>query len=166
MHPDDLKFVQEHLDSAIKGIKPYNVDHRIIRKDGKEIWVHAQGQLLYDSSGEASVLLGTVIDITERKNLEETLLQTQHSLSVNTDMILWLGSDAKIQYANDAAAKITEYSHEELLNMTVLDLDPNLTKERWNGFWKTFREEGSTIFETTLKSKSGIIYDFWDRILH
>ena len=62
VHPDDLEFVQEHLDMAIKGVKRYNIDHRKLRRDGSVIWVHAQADLVRDKDGNPQRMMGTIVD--------------------------------------------------------------------------------------------------------
>jgi PAS domain S-box-containing protein len=73
VHPDDMVFVNENLGLAIQGIKEYNIDHRIIRPDGKIIWLNARGELYKDENEKPVRLLGTIMDITERKLAEEEI---------------------------------------------------------------------------------------------
>ena len=72
-HPEDKSFINENLELAIKGIKAYNIDHRIIRTDGTIRWLNARGELTRDVSGNPVRLLGTILDITESKLAEEKL---------------------------------------------------------------------------------------------
>ncbi len=71
VHPDDLEIVQLSLKNAVAGIAKHSIDHRIVRPDGKVIWVHTQTELERDEDGNPQTLFGTVIDITERKQAEE-----------------------------------------------------------------------------------------------
>lgn len=80
VHPDDKEFVKENIDKALKGIKKYDIDHRNLRPDGKVIWVHAQGELMHDAEGNPETLLGTVVDITDRKNAEEEKEKLQQKI--------------------------------------------------------------------------------------
>ena len=64
VHPDDLEFVRQRLERAIRGAQDYDIDHRVLRPDGEVIWVHAQAELIRDLHGEPEALLGTVVDIT------------------------------------------------------------------------------------------------------
>ena len=73
VHPDDRDFVQERLKLAIQGAEPYDMDHRIVRIDGQVIWVHAQAEIARDAEGNAGTLLGTIVDITDRKRSEQRL---------------------------------------------------------------------------------------------
>jgi hypothetical protein len=81
VHPDDREFVNRNLDMAIQGIRAYNIDHRIVRPDGKVIWVHARADLERDSEGIATALIGTVVDITERKKVEEEARSQRDALA-------------------------------------------------------------------------------------
>ena len=77
VHPDDREFAQESLDLAIGGVRPYSIDHRNVRPDGTVIWLHAQGELTRDADGNPDRLLGTVVDITERKQLEQQIVHLE-----------------------------------------------------------------------------------------
>jgi PAS domain S-box-containing protein len=81
IHPDDHEFVKENLDLAIQGVRDYDIDHRMVRPDGKIIWVHARGDLEWDKGGRPTTLLGTVLDITERKMAEEEMRIQQDALA-------------------------------------------------------------------------------------
>jgi PAS domain S-box-containing protein len=92
VHPDDLAFVEKDLNLAIKGVKDYDIAHRILRPDGKIIWVNVQGELALDAGGNPKTLLGTVIDITKRKQAELALLENQERMMLaldGTDQGLW-----------------------------------------------------------------------------
>jgi len=77
VHPDDREFVNENLNMAIQGVVEYDIDHRMVRPDGKVIWVHARADMERDSEGIPTSLMGTVVDITERKLVEEKLLKSE-----------------------------------------------------------------------------------------
>src|SRR4029453_16532593 len=55
----------------------YSIDHRIVRPDGTIRWVHAQADLIRDAAGKPIRIIGTIQDITERRQLEEQLRQAQ-----------------------------------------------------------------------------------------
>ncbi|MGM0633088.1 MAG: sensor domain-containing diguanylate cyclase [Pseudomonadota bacterium] len=68
VHPDDMKAVQ-HKTRSGRQIGSYDIQHRIVRPDGAVRWVHSLADWhRSDSNGE--ILLGTIRDITEQKELE------------------------------------------------------------------------------------------------
>jgi PAS domain S-box-containing protein len=71
VHPDDREFVKREFQETTSGKKPeFNLEHRIIRKDGVARWIHVRGRSHWDSKIKKFVLTGAVIDITEKKELE------------------------------------------------------------------------------------------------
>ncbi len=65
VHSDDAQFVRTNFVTALKGGPSYNIQHRIVRRDGTIIWVKAQAELTLDSDGNPEALLGTLLDVTE-----------------------------------------------------------------------------------------------------
>lgn len=66
-HPEDKAEVWEVVERAIESGEPYVVEHRIIRLDGQIRWIQGSGMSFKDDSGKVSILMGTVMDITEKK---------------------------------------------------------------------------------------------------
>jgi two-component system, cell cycle sensor histidine kinase and response regulator CckA len=73
VHPDDLGLINQRVEQALNEDNDYSLDVRMIRKDGTEWIMHAQGEVYRDKDGEAIRFIGTQQDITERKKLEEEL---------------------------------------------------------------------------------------------
>ncbi len=71
VHPDDRASVDRAWGAALTGA-PYDIDHRIVA-GGTVKWVRERAQLEFDRQGSLTGALGTVQDITERKQLEEQL---------------------------------------------------------------------------------------------
>lgn len=77
VHPEDRASVTEAIEASINGTQAYEVDHRIVRPDGTVRWVHEQADVVRDSTGKATQLIGIVQDITGQKQLEDRLRQSQ-----------------------------------------------------------------------------------------
>jgi two-component sensor histidine kinase len=74
IHPDDREPLQTAIAEAIQGVKPYQIEYRLYRYDnGEERTVHAEGKVVKDEQGQPRFLIGTVQDITERKQFEAQL---------------------------------------------------------------------------------------------
>ena len=74
IHPDDRPAFDEALQHAIADRQSYRLDLRLLCADGSEKHVHAQGTPICEpGSDEVVRILGTILDITERKRLEESL---------------------------------------------------------------------------------------------
>ena len=77
IYPEDLEYVQENLNMALRGEKTFDIDHRIVLPDGQIKWVYTQGELICKPKGKAKTLIGTVVDITDRKEIESRLLEEE-----------------------------------------------------------------------------------------
>jgi diguanylate cyclase (GGDEF)-like protein/PAS domain S-box-containing protein len=73
VHPDDNALLLTAIDEAVNEGKPYDFEHRVVRPDGEQRWVHRRAEVLRAPDGEALRVVGTVYDITDRKALEERL---------------------------------------------------------------------------------------------
>ncbi len=80
VHPDDRQFVINAVDAALYHNKPYSIDHRIVLPDGTNRVVHEQAEITFDDNGKPIRMIGTVQDITERKQVEEALQQSEAQL--------------------------------------------------------------------------------------
>ena len=56
---------------------PYEIVHRIVRPDGAVRWVFERADILSAANGQPIRMVGTVQDITDRRQLEEQLRQSQ-----------------------------------------------------------------------------------------
>ncbi len=77
VHPDDRKRVRESLNYALHTGGTFSVEHRIAKLDGVVRHVHTKGRVSRDDRGVPVHMVGTVADITERKNLERQLVEAQ-----------------------------------------------------------------------------------------
>jgi len=86
---------------------------------------------------------------------EQALRLTQFSVDNAGDAIFWLCPDGRFAYANATACKNLGYAQEELLSMTVHDIDPNFPAEVWPQHWEELKRRGSFTFESLHRSKEG-----------
>ncbi|HEX2959593.1 MAG TPA: PAS domain S-box protein [Chitinispirillaceae bacterium] len=82
-NPDDVKNVTFQLQAHINGSKPlYDCEFRIKHKNGNLVWVHDRGKIIKrDAANNPQVLYGVRTEITDRKEMEEDLLNTIEQLS-------------------------------------------------------------------------------------
>jgi two-component system, cell cycle sensor histidine kinase and response regulator CckA len=77
VHDEDRDGVRRAAEAATASDAPYDVEHRIVRADGSVRWVQEKADVLRDASGRATRMVGTVQDITDRRQLEDQLRQSQ-----------------------------------------------------------------------------------------
>jgi len=73
IHPEDVENVLANRKDYLDGIKPYNVEYRIIK--GNEIrWIRSTGKTIYSENGIPTRFVGSILDITDRKRAEYELI--------------------------------------------------------------------------------------------
>ncbi len=82
VHPEDRARVQQAIDGALYRNQPYNIDYRIVTADGRDCSVHAQAEVTVDAGGNPRRMLGTLQDVTGRKQLEAQYLRAQRVESI------------------------------------------------------------------------------------
>ncbi|MDR3678163.1 MAG: PAS domain S-box protein [Acidobacteriota bacterium] len=92
------------------------------------------------------------------KATEEQLQLTQFSLDHASDPVFWMDSQGRILYANDAACRSMGRSKEELLSLSILDINPTVSTEIWTALWEKVKVQGSRTFETCHRTKEGKIF--------
>jgi PAS domain S-box-containing protein len=77
VHLEDRPLVQEAFERAVREKSDYAVEHRAILADGSLKHLHALGHPVLNESGTLTEYIGTVVDITERKRVEEQLRRSE-----------------------------------------------------------------------------------------
>ena len=77
VHPDDRSRLYEEADEALRQKKDFQVEYRIVLRDGTVRHVEAIGHHVFSSDGELLEILGTHLDVTERKRAQEALRESE-----------------------------------------------------------------------------------------
>ncbi|MEX2219642.1 MAG: MASE1 domain-containing protein [Phycisphaerales bacterium] len=72
-HPEDRALLQARVAEALAGGAPYQVEYRIVRRDGGTRWVEGRGTVVRDAEGRPVRMIGVCADITARKDSERLL---------------------------------------------------------------------------------------------
>jgi len=80
VHPEDRARVADAIRRAVRDGGPFSVEHRVVLWDGSERFIQEIGEAVFDESGRAVRLVGTVQDITERKLAEQRIEDYQREL--------------------------------------------------------------------------------------
>ncbi len=100
-------------------------------------------------------------DITEQKQNEEHLKMFKYSIDYAMDAVIWLNADATFGYANEQTLYSLGYSREELMELSLFEIDPVYTKERFDKEWEEYqikRQGGGVHVETIQKRKDGSLF--------
>ena len=116
--------------------------------------VRARGEAIRDENGVPVRIVGVMQDITELRQVEEALQLAQYSVDRVGDQIFWVRADGHIAYVSDSTCDQLGYAREELLGMTIFDVDPNAGAD-WDEAWKRAGQSGSYTHEAVHRTKDG-----------
>jgi PAS domain S-box-containing protein len=91
----------------------------------------------------------------ERKRAEKSLQFTQFTIDHVATPVLWLDSEGRFFNVNDAACRLTGYTREELLSLSVSDVDTRISRTAWPDVWKQLQLRGAVDMESYLRRKDG-----------
>ena len=146
-HPDDQPIFAEKLERARRERAEFEVDYRIIHPGGEIRDIHAVGHPVLGPSGDLVEFVGSVIDVTERKQAEDLIRQSEndlrHILDFAPQQVAVLRPDHSRIYINQAA-----------LDYFGLTLEESLTRDRRSFFhpddWERMMSEAQSKFERGL----------------
>ncbi len=129
-------------------------------------WRHKDGTLFdvalhfsnIDRSDHRKGTIFTILDISERKQLERSLTLTQFSIDATDVMIMWLRPSGRLDIVNEASCRLLGYSREDLLNLHVWDLTPNYPRDQRDSLWAALKAGGIELSETDFIRSDGSIF--------
>jgi diguanylate cyclase (GGDEF)-like protein/PAS domain S-box-containing protein len=162
VHPEDRETVKNAVETAIREKKPYSVEHRVARPDGSIRIVHEIGETFYAPDGTPVRMIGTVQDVTERKEAEGQLALASQVFENALEGVVITDTKGTIQFANPAVFTITGYSHEEIIgqNPRILRSDRH-PKEFYDKMWKSIATEGGWQGIIWNRRKDGEAFPEW-----
>jgi len=110
----------------------------------------------YDELRETNARLSD--EIKQRQEAESILRVTQFAVDHASDCLFWIRPDASFANINGAACRRLGYSREELLCLTVFDVDPEFSRQAWDAHWQEIEERKTFTIETKHKTKGGEIF--------
>ncbi|MCG7852177.1 MAG: PAS domain S-box protein [Methanosarcinaceae archaeon] len=153
---DRQKWIEEMERSETAVVKEFQWK----RFDGGFLWVRDSARAVRDKKGKVLYFVGAIEDITERKQAEEMLRESEEKYHVFfdnvNDLIQKVGPDGKILLVNNKWLETLEYSEEEVKDLRVTDI---LRKDQIAPVMKLFQgiAKGESInnFETIFVTKNG-----------
>lgn len=110
IHHDDTEYVEKSVHEAVEAGKPWEIEYRILHKNGEIRWVYEKGRSASEENGNIKLLDGVILDITDRKQVEEDLHKTRVFLESVTDgvieSIMVISADYRVMMANKAAKEL------------------------------------------------------------
>ena len=120
-------------------LTPVEIDATVVRGAGKP------------------TILSLCRDISERKKNERTMRVLQFAMDQTPDAVLCTTKEGRLTYANPAACRRLGYTKDELLTLSIWDIDPDFSAAKRKVQWPKLKQQGSLRFEARHRSKDGNI---------
>ena len=144
---------QQLIDLIEKNGTVENLELALRTRGGRELTVRANASPV--TVGGSRYLVYALVDITERKQIEEQLELLKHSIDVNYDGAYWTNSENEFVYVNEASCRSLGYKREELIGQPTSILSDKATPERLNEIWETLRRNGVFNTESMYRRRDG-----------
>jgi PAS domain S-box-containing protein len=155
VHPDDLQPTLEKVHQFIsQASRFFRVEFRFRHKDGSYRWILAQSSTIVDESGEPIRAFGSHLDITDRKNAEQALQESEElfrnvidhiASGIAVYQVVGDGDDFIFKDINPTGARIGQKTREEHFGRSVTDVYPGVKEmgifDAIQRVWKTGNPE-------------------------
>ncbi|WP_304546446.1 PAS domain S-box protein [Sulfurimonas microaerophilic] len=132
-----------------------NIDTMLTRS-GDELHIEWYSKTVKDAEGKTEGLLAIGMDVTEQQKVQERLelFHTLFEHSKDSVEIIEPGT-LKLLDVNETNCRELGYSREELLKLSIYDIDPTVTPELSKSIEEKIQKEGSLSFESVHKRRDG-----------
>lgn len=162
VHPDDRAAVDAAYSGSLReGRDTYEIEHRIVRKDGEVRIVREKCEHIRDESGQIIRSIGMVHDITERKRTEEILHESEEKYRTivenTTNVIMVTQPDGIISYLSPSCIDVLGYLPEDLVGTNQVIFHPDDAEKVKQALTRAMKGEKGSGFEYRILTKQGEI---------
>ena len=159
IHPDDLQESLEILREANRKCEGYELNCRIIRPDGEIRYVKMITHLGFESDGTLGRTVGTIYDLTTLK--EEQIRHEELSFLIEnaiSEIYIVDVKNLQYRYVNTKTIEVLGYSKEEMMGMSIYDINPDLTPEHTDKLIEIIATQHVITNESVHQCKDGSRY--------
>ncbi len=162
VHSLDRERVVHVVEQALATKEPFSVDYRIVRPDGVERYIHTRGRVISDRDGQAVQIHGSLQDITERRQADEILRQSEEKyrtlVEQASDGILIADADGRHIEVNSRGCEMLGYTRAEILQLKISDLLKSGEMEAAPLRLDALRQGKTLLTERALVRKDGSVF--------
>ena len=160
-HPEDRPYIVQHCICDAK-TSMGALNFRIITREGQERWIGHVCQPVHSPDGRFLGRRGSNRDITQHKRAEDNLQRSEAQyravIETSADGFLMFDEQGHLQEVNEAYTRLSGYSRAELLSMHLSELEASENAGEMIAHLDKVRREGSDLFETQHRAKSGRVW--------
>lgn len=155
IHSEDQQKVETIVNQAVSLKEPYSLEYRIIHANGSIRWVYEKGQAIFSAMGEFLALDGAILDISEKKQAEQALVDSENRLRRQQAALIKLVESQEFYRGdlNAALCALTQTAADilEVERVSVWFYDTERTKICLNNVYQLSTQEHSSGLELQQK---------------
>lgn len=149
IHPDDRQAMTEKINIARQQQQDYHQEFRVIWADGSIHWIEGKGRFFYNATGSAVRMLGTVLEISDRKQMELALKDSENYLraiiAAEPECVKLVASDGTLLNMNAAGlAMIGVQSADAAIGQSVYTLVASEHRAAFQAFNESVCHNGNS----------------------
>lgn len=163
IHPEDRDRIQREVAEMVERKETRAMEFRIVRPDGRLRHLRSGSRFVFDETGRPIKCVGVHYDITDHKETAWALAHSKANFETLVenlaDAVFAHDLDGNLMMVNKLACESTGYTREELLGMSVADIDSDsVSRDDQKRFWLSLQPGESVTIEAVHCRKDGSTY--------
>ena len=163
LHPDDRESIHKEIAEMIERKRTWPMQFRFVRPDGQVRVLRSGSRFIFDENGTPIICIGVHHDITDQTTTVETLRKSEEKyraiLETTMDGFWVADTHGVLLEVNDAYCQKSGYSREELLSLSVSDVEAEENSDEVQTHIKKVIQKGSERFESIHRRKDGSLFN-------
>ncbi len=146
VYSEDQPRLSKALNSAMSDGIPFEIEYSIFRPDGSVRHILSIGEPILDKKGKIVKLVGTLLDITERKKVREALKESESRIRAIVDTavdgIITIDEKGIVQSFNSAVERLFGYTIDEVKGQNITILIPPPSQQKHDNYMRNYLKTG------------------------
>ncbi|MHC5743703.1 MAG: PAS domain S-box protein [Nostoc sp.] len=129
VHPEDVDRIEQAVSNALAQHINFQGEYRVIFPDGRIHWLTGKGRGVYNEAGDPVRMLGVIIDISEQKQAEAALQESEARFQAfmnNSPVLAWItDTDGRVLYLNQTYLRTFKLLPEQVIGQSISNLYPD-----------------------------------------
>ncbi|MCF7669713.1 MAG: PAS domain S-box protein [Verrucomicrobia bacterium] len=157
VEPEHLEYASAIFSHLMKGEFADDFEADVRSTDGDRLTFEVSAQPLFEND-EVVGVAGIARDVTSKKKLNEKLRLMQFGVAKSMDAMFWANVDGSFVYVNESACRLLGYSMDEMLTLSLRDVNPNFEEKGTSELWNKLRHQRFIHYESEHQRKDGTLF--------
>ncbi len=118
IHPDDKKKIAEEIDKAIKQKLTWELEYRIIHKNGSIRWAFEIARAIFNQDNSVAYIDGFILDVTDKKEADRKLVESEEKyrtiMENMNEVVMFVDNEDRVLFVNNQFTRLLGYTLDEI----------------------------------------------------